>query len=221
MQKILLCSVACLCALFVNTSCPPPGGGTVVPYLVKALVADNAPVFGDVALFNVDDAGSNPVVDAVITVNGVVMPYIGANLYGASGTYSPGQSITIVVQKGDMNINETLTIPTQPSVSSPTAGSYNAASTIPVNWQNYTPDPTNFNVFIDHSYTNGGTDYDVTLAGSAASHILPGGTLNTAQTGVTVAVTALQTIQLTGTAVISGSYFTTSSTANSAAFNTN
>ncbi len=220
MKNAIFLIVLCVIVLLVFPSCPSPGGS--IEYQVTALVADNAPTLGDIALISIYDADSNPIVDAIVTVNGTNVPSVGFGIYSlVGGPYTPGQNITLVVQKDGVNINQTKSIPTQPVVSAPAAGTYNAANNLTVTWQNYNPDPSSFNIFVNFGYTSSGDDYDETVAGSIFSHIIPGGTLAAAQNGVTVKVTAMSAALLGGTGVQSGSSFTTTSTGSSAAFNTN
>jgi len=152
--------------------------------------------------------GINPVMDATVTVNGENVPHLFLGIYtNTITTVSAGQTATLDIQRSGSTINASLTMPQRPTVTEPTSGTYDASNALLVQWGSVSPTPDSIGVIVDKSNTVSGVDYEVFLSGSSNSHSIPGNTLKTSISGITVQVGSVNSTTSLGSFAAAGSTF--------------
>ena len=145
-----------------------------------------------------------------MSVNGVLTEFFIILYIFISNTppaINSGDNVTLSVIHGSNTATATLPMPENPGITAPIDGtSYDAnIDNITVNWGPLGTTPDEIELYIEDTYTQSGFDYDVTLSGSATSHIIPSSTLKPGQISVPIEVYAVNsTTTFTGD-VISGS----------------
>ena len=162
------------------------------------------------------------VADATVTVNDENVPYFLFGYAGAITTVNGGDTATLKIQRGGTNINSTLTMPNRPTVSAPTAGTYDASNALLVQWGAITTPPAvdNIVVKVDDDYTVDSDGYEVFLSSASTSHSIPGGTLKSSTSNITVRVGGMNYTNSLGSGTTAGSGYAVANWDESAAFST-
>jgi hypothetical protein len=195
------------------------GGGTL---LVTATVV-RVPVYGITAAFvTVSDYGI-AVNDATVTVNDTAAQGVGNGEYRIEGGLSvgPGQTVVLsVTTTGELTAGAVLYMPGAPNVTAPTAGTYDPALPITVEWTPGSPSPQTTTVLVSGDYTADDGGYASPPLTVERSYDIPPDTLMPDMQGVTVMLTAYNTTSDLGADSAAGSVFSVGSQATSDMFAT-
>jgi hypothetical protein len=138
--------------------------------------------------------GNNLVDTATVTVNGQTMSFL-FFLYGGSiPKVDAGDSVNLAVTYNGTTASATVTMPTAPSISAPSSGSsHDASSDISVSWSVSPEDAEQYVLSAgDVDNTTAGEEYTVSV--TPPSGTIPGGTLKTGESGVSVSVVGANSI---------------------------
>jgi hypothetical protein len=150
-----------------------------------------------------------PVTGASVAVNSESIPHVLFGIYAATlaATINEGDTVSLDAQYGGTSVSGSVTMPDQPNVTAPTTagGPYNAANDLNVAWGSLSPTPNQVIVQVDESDTVDPDGYSALLSGSSNSHNIPGGTIETGQSDVTVEVVGVNSTTSLGPGVVAGS----------------
>jgi hypothetical protein len=190
----------CLGALL---GCDQSGGGNVLAAQVDLLPAGTAMQAYVVCL----PSGSlMPVSGATVTVNGESVPEFFGNLSFNLAPVIVGADVTLHFVYQDIDILKALAMPAKPS-NLTGAGTFPATNSITIGWDLFNPAPDNITVSVISGYTNSSDGYTAVLAGTAITHIIPGGTLKAGQLSIPVIVEAMHKTTDFGSSVGAGSFY--------------
>ncbi len=183
-----------------------------------AVTVDNSTHTATAAIMTMQ--GFMPVDDATITVNGEDFSGYFFILRSLSNPpYNAGASITLNVQRGNVNITKTLTIPANDAIiTKPLAADdpYSKASPITVLW-NHTLTALDYQIAVSSSYTTDEDGYSATVPAASISTSIPGNIFDATTTAAILTLSKSNTTVLDGEG-LSMSYFGVSHSAKSEMF---